>query len=68
MQIWDIYGQEIYRSLIIIFYRNASLAMMVYAIEYKESFTHIETWLKEDALSCEALMNASISYDLLLSD
>ena len=47
LQIWDTCGQEIYRSLISGFYRNASLAMMVYAINNKESFNHIETWLKE---------------------
>lgn len=47
LQIWDTCGQEIYRSLISSFYRNASLAMMVYAIDSKESFTHINTWLKE---------------------
>ena len=47
LQIWDTCGQEIYRSLISGFYRNASLAMMVYAIDNKESFAHIETWLKE---------------------
>ncbi len=47
LQIWDTCGQEIYRSLISSFYRNASLAMMVYSIDSKESFNHIETWLKE---------------------
>ena len=33
LQIWDTCGQEIYRSLISSFYRNSSLAMMVYAID-----------------------------------
>ena len=47
LQIWDTCGQETYRSLISSFYRNASLAMMVYAIDSKESYTHINTWLKE---------------------
>ena len=47
LQIWDTCGQELYRSLISSFYRNASLAMMVYAIDNKESFNHIESWLKE---------------------
>ena len=47
LQIWDTCGQELYRSLISSFYRNASLAMMVYAIDNGESFNHIETWLKE---------------------
>ena len=47
LQIWDTCGQELYRSLISSFYRNASLAMMVYAIDSRESFNHIESWLKE---------------------
>ena len=47
LQIWDTCGQEIYRTLISSFYRNASLAMMVYSIDSKESFNHIESWLKE---------------------
>ena len=47
LQIWDTCGQEMYRSLISNFYRNASLAMMVYSIDSKESFIHINTWLKE---------------------
>ena len=47
LQIWDTCGQEVYRSLITNFYRNASLAMMVYSIDSKESFIHINQWLKE---------------------
>ena len=47
LQIWDTCGQEVYRSLISNFYRNASLAMMVYSIDSKESFIHINQWLKE---------------------
>ena len=33
LQIWDTCGQEIYRSLITSFYKNTSLAMIVYAID-----------------------------------
>lgn len=33
LQIWDTCGQEIYRSLISNFYRNSSLAILVYAID-----------------------------------
>ena len=47
LQIWDTCGQEVYRSLITNFYRNASLAMMVYAINSRESFNNINRWLKE---------------------
>ena len=32
LQIWDTCGQEIYRSLIVNFYRNSSLAIIVYSI------------------------------------
>ena len=47
LQIWDTCGQEMYRSLISNFYRNASLAMIVYSIDSRESFIHVNTWLKE---------------------
>ena len=33
LQVWDTCGQEIYRSLITNFYRNSSLAIMVYSID-----------------------------------
>ena len=47
MQIWDTCGQELYRSLITNFYRNSSLAIMVYSITSKDSFDNIDVWLKE---------------------
>ena len=47
LQIWDTCGQEIYKSLISNFYRNSSLAVLVYAIDNKESFNHTENWLND---------------------
>ena len=47
LQIWDTCGQEAYRSLIMNFYRNASLAIIVYSIEDLESFKDINIWLKQ---------------------
>ena len=47
LQIWDTCGQEVYRSLISSFYRNSSLAIIVYAIDNLESFNNIENWLNE---------------------
>ena len=47
LQIWDTCGQEIYKSLISNFYRNSSLAVLVYAIDNKESFTHVGNWLND---------------------
>ena len=47
LQIWDTCGQEVYRSLISNFYRNCSLALIVYAINNRDSFMHAETWLND---------------------
>ena len=47
LQIWDTCGQEQYRSLIQNFYRNSSLAILVYSIDSKQSFENLEIWLNE---------------------
>ena len=47
LQIWDTCGQEAYKSLITSFYRNASLAILVYSIDSQISFNNIENWLNE---------------------
>ena len=47
LQIWDTCGQEIYKSLITNFYRNSSLAVVIYAIDNRESFKHAENWLRD---------------------
>ena len=51
LQIWDTCGQEIYRSLIKNFYRNSSLAIIVYSIDKKNSFKDINLWIKEIRLN-----------------
>ena len=47
LQIWDTCGQEVYRSLISSFYNNSSLAIIVYSIDNRQSFTNLEFWLNE---------------------
>ena len=47
LQIWDTCGQEIYKSLISNFYRNSSLAIILYSIDNKESFNNVENWLND---------------------
>ena len=47
LQIWDTCGQEVYRSLISNFYRNSSLAVLLYAIDNRDSFINVDNWLKE---------------------
>ena len=52
LQIWDTCGQEIYRSLITNYFREAALAIIVYSIDRRESFINLNTWLKEVHLLC----------------
>ena len=47
LQIWDTCGQEAYRSLINSFYRNSSLAILVYSIDNMKTFSNLEIWLNE---------------------
>ena len=47
LQIWDTFGQEVYRSLITSFYRNSGLAIIVYSINNEKSFDDISLWIKE---------------------
>ena len=47
LQIWDTCGQEAYRALISSFYKNSSLAILVYAIDSVESFNNLEIWLND---------------------
>ena len=47
LQIWDTCGQEIYRSLISNFFRNASLAVVMYSITESKSFEALDEWVNE---------------------
>lgn len=47
LQIWDTCGEEMYRSLVQGFYRNTSLAIIVYDISRKKSFEALEIWIKD---------------------
>ena len=47
LQIWDTCGQEVYRSLINSFYRNSSLAILVYSVTSQKSFKNLEIWLND---------------------
>ena len=43
-EIWDTAGQEKYRSLTKIFYKDAGVAVLVYDITRKESFEEIQKY------------------------
>lgn len=45
IQIWDTAGQEKYRAMVPIFFKNTSVAIVTYAINDQASFDHVNTWL-----------------------
>ena len=47
LQIWDTCRQEMYRSLVQGFYRNTSLALVVYDINQKKTYESLDIWLKD---------------------
>ena len=53
LQIWDTCGQEVYKSLITGLYRNSSLAIIIYSVANKNSFQHVENWIKELKLNSD---------------
>ena len=47
LQIWDMCGNESYRSVLLNLYRNANLGILVYSVTSRESFNNIENWIKQ---------------------
>ena len=45
--IWDTAGQEMYRSMIKMYYRGVSVALVVYDVSDRASFECIGDWLKD---------------------
>ena len=52
LEIWDTAGQEKYRSLAKIYYKDAKVVILVYDIIYKKSFTELkEYWYEQVKLN-----------------
>ncbi|OHS95993.1 Ras-related protein Rab-6.1 [Tritrichomonas foetus] len=47
LNIWDTAGQENYRSLAKVYYRDAQIAVVVFDVTRKESFNEVEFWFGE---------------------
>lgn len=47
VQVWDTAGQERYRSITNAYYRGAEAIIIVFDLEAKESFLHIQDWMNE---------------------
>jgi small GTP-binding protein len=45
VEVWDTAGQEEYRSLGPIFYRNASIALVVFDVSNSKTFSSIPDWI-----------------------
>ena len=61
LEIWDTCGQEAYRSLIKSFFNNSSLAIIVYAIDNRKTFTSIEEWIRQ----CKSLCSPDTKFFLI---
>ena len=47
LQIWDMCGNDNYRSVLLNLYRNASLGILVYSVCSRESFNNLENWISQ---------------------
>lgn len=49
LQLWDTAGQEQFRSLASMYYQNAHVALLVYDITRRDTFTNLSRWAGEVA-------------------
>lgn len=47
LQLWDTAGQEQFRSLVPLYFKNASTAVVVFSLDNIESFHNIEHWIQQ---------------------
>lgn len=46
LQVWDTAGQEQYHSLVPSYLRNSTIAIVVYDITSRDTFDHLDSWIK----------------------
>mmetsp|Transcript_37446 Transcript_37446/g.51757 ORF Transcript_37446/g.51757 Transcript_37446/m.51757 type:complete len:196 (+) Transcript_37446:118-705(+) len=47
LQIWDTAGQERFRSMVPMYYRGSSLAILVYDLTDRMSFRNVKNWIRD---------------------
>jgi len=47
LNIWDTAGQEMYRALAPMYYRQASVCVVVYDVTQMDTFVSVRAWIKE---------------------
>lgn len=46
-QLWDTAGQEIYRTIVPIYFKGATVAVIVFSLTDDETFNHLDGWIKQ---------------------
>ena len=60
--IWDTAGQEKYRSITSVFYKNAKIIILVYDITNKKSFDEIQNyWYEQIKINCDNAILAVVA-------
>jgi small GTP-binding protein len=61
VHLWDTAGEEKFRSMLSLYYRDASAAIIVYDIMQSETYQNIQSWLNElnDKISKDGLKDAN---------
>lgn len=62
LQIWDTAGQEKFKSITRIYYRNAKCAIVVFDITRRESFNKLKSWIEEVRYN----MKSNCTYNLFI--
>lgn len=47
LQIWDTAGQELYRNIVPIYFKNAACVVIVFSVEDKTSFEDLDEWFEQ---------------------
>ena len=53
MDIWDTAGQEKYRSLLTLYYKNSDVILMVFDLSRPETFETVDFWAGQIEENCE---------------
>ena len=61
-QIWDTAGQEKYKSIARIYYKDSKVAIVVYDITRMESFEAMKVWVEELRTNCPKSLSKKCLY------
>ena len=60
LQIWDTAGQETYRTMAPLYYQNALVAILVFAMNDRASFDDLKSWIEELRVNLPVLPSIAI--------